>query len=156
MSQIRENGTPLFWLEVTFDWYEGAIVFFVFIFIFCLETTVLEINWMRTTSVAVMVIIFSKVSFRNSKFISNNYEAPGQRQIKDTLQMKILRTWINIGVEPGPINLAYYCMLFFLSTNLVSKFNLILIEKFLAQFIYLSTFRYSVNLEVHPVSTLFS
>ena len=29
-----------FWVEVTFEWYEGTIVFRVFIFIFCLETTI--------------------------------------------------------------------------------------------------------------------
>ena len=39
-AKQEKNGTPLFWLEVTFEWYEGAVVFCVSIFIFCLETTV--------------------------------------------------------------------------------------------------------------------
>ena len=34
------------------------MVFRVLIFIFCLEATVRESNWMRTTSVLVMVIFF--------------------------------------------------------------------------------------------------
>ena len=29
---------------------EGSIVFYVFIFVLCLETTVSENNWMRTTN----------------------------------------------------------------------------------------------------------
>ena len=41
-------------------------------------------------------------------------------------------------------------------TNLVSELNLVLIEQFLPQFIYLFTFRYSVYLEVHPVLLSFS
>ena len=53
-----------FWVEVTLELYEGAIVFRVFISIFCLETTVYENNYIRTTSVAVMMKIFWKVSFR--------------------------------------------------------------------------------------------
>ena len=84
---------------------------------------------MGTPSVAVMAF-FAKVSFRNlcSKFFLNNYEAPWQRHLKETLQLKILWTWVNIGVELAPNHLTYYCMLFFLSNKLVFKFNLILIE----------------------------
>ena len=39
----------------------------------------------------------------------------------------------------------------FSQTNPVFKFNLMLIEKFSSQLIYFSTFRDSVNFEVHPV-----
>ena len=35
--------------------------FLVFISIFCLETTVRENNWLRTTSVTAMVIVFESV-----------------------------------------------------------------------------------------------
>ena len=34
MSQTRENGAPLSWVEVTFEWHEGAKVFYVFIIVF--------------------------------------------------------------------------------------------------------------------------
>ena len=34
-----------------------------------------------------------------SKFIHKNYETLWQRHLKDTLQLKILRTWINIGTN---------------------------------------------------------
>ena len=71
-----------------------------FHFIFCLETTVKENNWMGTTSVAVVVTFLRSCHSEStwsqpcSKFFLNNYEAPWQRHLKDTLQLKILRTWI--------------------------------------------------------------
>ena len=52
-----------------------------------------------------------------SKFFFNNYGAPWQRHLKDTLQFKILRTWINVGVAPTTRHLTYYFMLLFLSNN---------------------------------------
>ena len=51
------------------------------------------------------------------KFFLNNYEAPWQRHLKDTLQLKILRTWIHVGVNPVPSHLTYYCMFLFLSNK---------------------------------------
>ena len=44
---------------------------------------------------------------------------------------------------------------FFSETNLVFKFNLVVIEKFSLQLVYLFTFWYSVYLGVHPVSLSF-
>ena len=135
---MKKNEIPLFWVEETFEWYEGAMVFRVFIFylfiFFCLETTVIENNWMRTTSVAVMVFFFRKYHSEStwsqlySKFFLNSYEAPWQLHLKDTLQMKILRTWIIIGVEASPRHLTYYCMLLFLSNKPSFSINLVLIE----------------------------
>ena len=52
-----------------------------------------------------------------SKFFLNNYKAPLQKHLKDTLQLKILWTWINIGVEPATRHWTYYCMLVFLSNK---------------------------------------
>ena len=46
--------TSLFSIELTFELYEAAMVFRVFIFTFCLEKTVRENNWMGTTSADVM------------------------------------------------------------------------------------------------------
>ena len=37
-----KNGVPLFWVELAFTWYEDAMIFRVFILIFCLELTVRE------------------------------------------------------------------------------------------------------------------
>ena len=37
-----ENGTPLFWVELIFKGSEDAMIFYVSIFIFCLEPTVRE------------------------------------------------------------------------------------------------------------------
>ena len=85
-------------------WYSVFLFFYLFIY-FCLEATIKRNTWMRTISVTVMVII-SKVLFWKlldinyvqlySNFFLNNYEAHWQPHFKDTLQMKILRTWINI------------------------------------------------------------
>ena len=48
------------------------------------------------------------------------------------------------GVELEARHLTYYCMLLFSQTSLVFKFNLMLIEQFLPQFIDLSTFLYCI------------
>ena len=60
-------------------------------FIFCLETTVKEVNWIRTTSVTVMVIFF----FKNvilCKVLSQGLRGALTTDLKDTLQLNILRT----------------------------------------------------------------
>ena len=81
-----------------------------------------------------------------SKFFLNNYEAPWQRHLKDTFQLKILRTWINIGVEPAKRHLTYYCMLLFLSNKpnfkIESSFDRIIFTTIYLPF-YLSIFRVS-------------
>ena len=70
-------------------WYSVYSSFFFF-----LEPTVKKNTWMRTISVRVMVIIFRKCY--SEMFLLNIYEANWQRHLKDTLQLKILRQWINI------------------------------------------------------------
>ena len=42
LAKQLENKTPLFWIELTFKGYEDAMIFFVSIFIFCLEPMVRE------------------------------------------------------------------------------------------------------------------
>ena len=59
MTQTREKWNPWFRLEATFEWYEGAMVFRVFIF-FYLEPTVKINPWARMISVMVMVIVEKK------------------------------------------------------------------------------------------------
>ena len=61
MSQTREKWESLVLNRGDFELYEGAMVLGVSIFIFCLETTARERNWMRTISVAVMVIFFESI-----------------------------------------------------------------------------------------------
>ena len=66
---------------------------------------------------------FSKMSFWKYfitamfKVFLNSYEAPWQRHLKEALQLKILRTWINIAVEAAARHLVYYCILLFLSNK---------------------------------------
>ena len=45
------------------------------------------------------------------------HDALWQRHLKDSLQLNILRTWNNTGVESVPRYLTYYCMLLFLSNK---------------------------------------
>ena len=69
---------------------------------FCLEPTVRKDAWMRTTSVTVMAF-FSKVAFW--KLLDHSYVQSSFQIImrhiensilKDTLQLNIFRTWINL------------------------------------------------------------
>ena len=80
-------------------------------------------------------------SQRCSKFSINNYEAPWQRHLKDTLQLKIL--WTSVSSLHQDIELIIVCFSFS-QTSLVFKFNLMLIEQFSPQFIYLSIFWYCI------------
>ena len=76
-----------------------------------------------------------------------------QLHLKETLQLKILCTWINIGVELAPSHLSYYCMLFFLSNKVVFNFDRIIFETIYFSF-YLSM--YCVFWRSSSISTLFS
>ena len=53
-----------------------------------------------------------------SKFFLNNYKKPWQKHLKDTIQLKILRTWIIIGVKLAQRHLTYNCILLFLPNTL--------------------------------------
>ena len=73
--------------------------------------------------------------FTITRHLENGFE---RRNLKDTLQLKILRTWINMGVKLAPRYLTYYCMfILFVLESLDLKFNLVLIEKFSLLFIFL-------------------
>ena len=110
ISQTREMWDSLDLSRGDFWMNEGSIVFYVFIFVLCLETTVSENNWMRTTN-------NENQNYLIITMFKGNYEAIWQRHLKDTLQLKILRTWINIGVELAPIHLIYYFTFLFLSNK---------------------------------------
>ena len=71
--------------------------------IFCFEPTVREDTWMRSTFNVVVIFFKSSVlkvtwSQTCSKFFPNNFEANQKRHLRDTLQLTILRKWININV----------------------------------------------------------
>ena len=76
-----------------------------------------------------------------SKFFINNHKSTWQQHLKDTLQLNILWTWVS-GLHQD-IWLIIVCFSFS-QTSLVFKFILMLIQWFLPQFIYLSTFWYCV------------
>ena len=69
---------------------------------FCLETTVRKDAWMRTISVTVMAF-FSKVAFwklLDRSYIQSSFQIITRHIensiLKDTLQLNIFRTWINL------------------------------------------------------------
>ena len=69
---------------------------------FCLEPTVRKDAWMRTTSVTV-IAFFSKVTFwklLDHSFVQSSFPIItrhiGNSILKDTLQLNIFRTWINL------------------------------------------------------------
>ena len=80
-------------------------------------------------------------SQRCLKFSINNYEAPSQQHLKDTLQLNIL--WTSLSSLHQDIKHIIACFSFS-QTSLGFKFNPMLIEQFLRQFIYFSIFWYCI------------
>ena len=127
---LEENGPVLsrgvFWMI----WRCHSIPCFHFYFLF--RNNGIRENYIRTTSAAVMVKFVLKVSFASTwsqlclKFFLNSYKTPWQGHMKDTLQLKVLPTWINVGVVPAPRHLTYCSMLFSLSLSL-SQTNLVFV-----------------------------
>ena len=94
-----------------------------------------------------LLFFFSKVSFRKYlittmfKVLYQQLQTPWQWHLRDTLQLKIL--WTSVSSLHQDIELIIVCFSFS-QTSLVFKFNLMLIELFLPQFIYLSIFWYCI------------
>ena len=93
--------TPLFCVDLTFEWYEGDMVFRVFFCCyFCLEPTVRKNTWMRTTSVTVMVIFFESGILKVTYYVQSPFSTITRHIdnsiLKDTLEFFILWTLINM------------------------------------------------------------
>ena len=79
----KRNMTPLFSVDLTFEWYANDMVSRVFIvtYYFCLESTVRKDTWIRTTSVTATVFFFASGILKVTcsqvclKSLLNNYEA---------------------------------------------------------------------------------
>ena len=119
LKPIRKKLDTLLKVEVTFEWYEGAMIFHVAIFIFCLETKVRE------------NITIAPYNCR--------YCGHGSTQVLNLHQ----DVWLII-----------VCFSFSQRIQ-IFKFNLVLIEQFSPQLIYIFIFQYSVYLQVHPVRLRF-
>ena len=103
-----------------------------------------SVLWFSFESIIPKVLDHNDVhtwSQRCSKFSANNYEAPWQRHLKDTLQLNIL--WTSVSSLHQDIELFILCFSFS-QTSLVFKFNLMMVEHFLPQFIYFSIFWYCI------------
>ena len=128
----------MFWMMWTCH---GILFSFLF---FCLET-LQESNWMKTTSVA--VVFFSESII--PKILDHNYVQSSLSIITRHLGNGIWKTpynWIFYGHWRQSCTKTFNLLLYasFSRTSLVFKFNLMLIEQFLSQFIYLSIFRYCI------------
>ena len=83
---LKRNVTPLFWVDLTFEWYERChAIPRVYCYYFYLEPTIRKDTWMRTDSVTIMVMFFEsgilKVIWSQlcSKSLLKNYEAHWQQ-----------------------------------------------------------------------------
>ena len=119
--EIWDSLVFLFWVEVTFEWYEGAMVFRIFISIFCLETKVRENNWMGTSFDTVMVNFFrgcytaSASSQPCWKFSLNKYEHLGKGIWEGPYNWRYYGR--GSSVQPATRHLNFYFMLLYLSNK---------------------------------------
>ena len=149
----EKNEAPLFWLEVTFEWYEYVVAFCVFIFIFYFlfrNNVKRAIGWKRVPS---LLCFFPEGII--PKVLDHSYVHSSLSIITRQLDNSIWKApynWIFYGHRCQActklFNLLLYASLS--QTSLVFKFNLLLIEWFLPQFIYLSAFLI-LYVEVYPV-----
>ena len=104
MSQTREKRDSLALNRACFKRYENTMIFCLFVFIFCLKPMVTE-QQMRTITVTTMVFLFESTILKS---LDHNYVESSFATIKrhfdngiwnNTLQLKILRAWINIGTN---------------------------------------------------------
>ena len=85
----------MFLAVLTFEWFEDALVFHVFIFIFCLEVRkrYLDESDFRHCYGNFFVSAILKVTFSTiARHIDNSI-------LKNTRELPILQTWINIGAN---------------------------------------------------------
>lgn len=98
MTQTTEKWDPLIWLKLTFEWYEGAMVFRVLIFNFLFRASSKNERLDQNDFDNYYGIFFGsallKVTWSQLRlnFILNNYEKNWQPHLKNTLQLKILGT----------------------------------------------------------------
>ena len=87
-SSIEKSGTSTFWVDLNFEWYGDAMVFYIFIFIlfyFCLEATLLgRDTWMRATSATVWYFF--------SKLLDHSYIKVSSQQLGGTSTTEFWRT----------------------------------------------------------------
>ena len=92
----RENGTPLFWVELIFKGYEDAMIFCVFICIFYLELTVREQLMRRFLSLLWYFFENTILKLLDHSYVQSSSEAIRRHFDNgiwnDTLQLKILQT----------------------------------------------------------------
>ena len=123
--EIWDSLVFLFCVEVTLEWYEGAMVLRVFISIFGLETKVRENNWMGTSFDAVVVNFFRRCYTASTssqpcwKFSLNNYEHLGKGIWKAPYNWRYYGR--GSSVQPATRHLNFYFMLLFLSNKLNFK-----------------------------------
>ena len=87
-AKQKRNMTPLFWVDLIFEWHEDDMVFRSLLLLLFLERTVRKNTWLRTASVTVMIMFFEsgilKVTWSQlcSKSLLNKYEAHLQQHFE--------------------------------------------------------------------------
>ena len=140
------------------EWYEHAMIFCVFIFIFLFRSNVTRQKLDEDDFRCCCVFFFESII---PKVLDHSYVQSSLSTIPwhldngiwdDTLQLKILRTTVSSLHQD--IYLIIVCFSFS-QTSLVFKFNLIFIKWFLSRFIYLPTFWYCILKFIQYLYTFF-
>ena len=136
---------------MTFEWYEYPVafcvfIFFLFFFLFLFRNNVIR-DQLDVNDFSCCYVFLPESTI--PKVLDHSYVQISLSTITSQLDNSIWKTpyteyFMDIGVKLALSHLTYYCMLPFSQTSLVFKFNLLLIEWFLPQFIYLSTFWYCI------------
>ena len=87
-------------------------------------------------------ILLRWVNIRANSFLGEYHETKINADVRKIISCTKLRGCSSKNIAPR--HFTHYCILLFFQKNLVSKFNLVLIEWFSPQFIWLYTFWYSV------------
>ena len=86
----------MFRVELTFKGYDNALIFCIFIFIFCLEPTVRE--QLDENDFRLSIFFRPDHSYVRSSFATIRRHSDNEFR-NDALQLKILGTWVRIGTN---------------------------------------------------------
>ena len=83
MTQTKEKWISLFWAELTFEWYEAAMAFRVFIFIFLFRTNGKTEHLDENNFCHCYGNFFESAAWKVSYLI----KVPGKQSVADTIQV---------------------------------------------------------------------
>ena len=130
MSQKRDKwGTCMFWVELTFEWYEHCLNIFI---VFSSERMLRENNCMRATSITVTLFFFESVILKVQISFSKIMRHPHNGIWKTLNSWRFYghgsTKWTRIFEEHCTKAFNLFLHASFSHTSLVFKFNLVFIE----------------------------